>query len=1692
MTETQKRIRAYKRALPHMRERVTAVLLLLVMSISMLTSATFAWITLSRSPEVSGLGTTIATNGNLEIALSDTDGLQPDESAIGDGGQDVTLSNLTWGNLVNLSHESYGLEKLTLRPAILNSGSLLDSPLYSVEYGSDGRITKLISDFAFTNYGTKDGVSAFFVPENGETAYGVRAISSVTYSSVTGDAMLIGLSSSVTNNQGYAIQSFQQLYGNKNYMSSITGLAGVYLQYRMQDVDQNCNDYVEVLYKMFDEYEDTLILVGDTLLAMANLHHFVYCNKNNETYTAFTLEQLNTGVVQTVLAAEGITLSAMAMYLSDYKVFFGTAAAQYTDGLWPRFQENIYNVWAKNGTIGWETLRDYINPMADINTATINGTQAQSLGASDLASVALSSSKVCVLHKGLIKNMDKMLGTELSITNVNMNALGFNVTLTEIKTDAEEPYTLQADVKQANQKAQAGGLAARDAVAADTYGMALDLWVRTNAADSLLILEGELITETVETTDGEGNTIIETKTVGYSGVNRVWEEEDPDLPVLGTSVTQGSGSCYIFYPDSPEDQAQALQMLRAMCVAFVDGEGNLLAQADMDVDNAIESGGRVLVPLKLRAKSIQTEDENGNTVTETSYHITELEQNVATQITAIVYMDGSRLTNSEVLSAGSIKGQLNIQFGTTENMVSLNNRELKDDYYNIIVSVADSELTYDPNNLPKTTVTLILNGMEASSIQANFISYVSQTQGSRQPSFTFTNTSGSEWQAEVTFTGPGTYQLRSVQIDGVDYALTEEQMQDTVVYIPGISVASVSCSGWDGASSYSYMTADGYYQLEMEMDLNVGEGMSAPRVVQGVFAHEDGQNVTVTFTQTNEGWKAKANFTTSGTYTLTYVIIDGTYVALSTTQYKTLTLNLGMQARIFITQPATQDYLDELDALNTAEAAAIAAVTGTDEEKAAQIEAIRADYDTRRAALLAELNGEDGLKMTTVGNSYQFEYDGVEPLFMDVSVIITDDQGVAMTTLSNLKLHYGIGASVANRLDTNLTWNVSTNRYEGDFQLTKPGTYTFQNLEVGSSTIYSATNAPRIAAIAKTPISYVGKSADYVEELTNISSTATRYMSVVLADSPSAEVKLVLQHTELDENGNRVMDANGEDSYTYTIERSTADGSVLAIDNQNDTYTYMVNVPEDGTWEIVGMYVSQAYYDGVYYDGAEGEGATGWLDLSEEVLADDIITTFFTTVKFRINNQPSSNQLDGEFMEDHIVKNLTITLTDYLDNAIEGADVSMSYKWNPTTLGANYSLLSGTPANTEFSNITTTDGKNFVMEDMNFQLDGQYVGSFAITINGTEYSQTDFTRADDTTVYTVYTVYWDQPEVKITGVSTDTYNGVELPNSELYDGVQNYYEDYYANTYLYASGSFFGQNSFTASSVQMSLVSGMGNAASAKVTVGNSSYSTTYTLNSANSWSASNTIGATTNAGYTRQVWGTLTASQIILSDGTVDFTFTLPSTKKLTINNAAYPHYLTLSADTTKVDMPSTITCTNYKGDTFTVNTDGASSVQIFSPDGRAFKVKLPAMTKSVDYTTSVWDYSSEIYSPNEEGTATTTVGYYNVKSSSSGCNTTYSYDVYTLYTRTATASGTKYYYTDTFTVSAWSLGAVNETVTVSQTTTTTATITMTTVETGTEKLTGESRTQYCYKFTETKTGQSSSVTENVTEDMMTWYDAS
>lgn len=176
------------------RQKLMAAVSMLMVSIIMLVSSTYAWFTLSTAPEVTGISTSVGANGNLEMALLNgtADGTSKTDtyadttkitSAVGDSSaatKDVTKSNITWGNLVDLSAASYHLNDIKLMPAAVNmqkDGDVVSTTqlaqagglLQTAVYGADGRVEKL-SDATVTGV-YKDGgwdVSG--------TTYGVRAV----------------------------------------------------------------------------------------------------------------------------------------------------------------------------------------------------------------------------------------------------------------------------------------------------------------------------------------------------------------------------------------------------------------------------------------------------------------------------------------------------------------------------------------------------------------------------------------------------------------------------------------------------------------------------------------------------------------------------------------------------------------------------------------------------------------------------------------------------------------------------------------------------------------------------------------------------------------------------------------------------------------------------------------------------------------------------------------------------------------------------------------------------------------------------------------------------------------------------------------------------------------------------------------------------------------------------------------------------------------------------------------------------------------------------------------------------------------------------------------------------------------------------------------------------------------------------
>ncbi len=218
------------------RNRLLAAICMLLISSIMLVSSTYAWFTLSTAPEAKGIDTSVAGNGSLEIALMPGTGLPGDivtgRSGMNGGGtKPVPAANITWGNLITLSDESYGLQKIELKPlsaARLEQGEEADLNFGAPVFAYDGRIEKL----EFENVGllAYDAENEEFNKEE----YGVRAI--VNDGTVYGYIIDLAFRVNAAKNDGTAAnlilqkEGIQRIY-NGTSTSPITQGAGSYLQF---------------------------------------------------------------------------------------------------------------------------------------------------------------------------------------------------------------------------------------------------------------------------------------------------------------------------------------------------------------------------------------------------------------------------------------------------------------------------------------------------------------------------------------------------------------------------------------------------------------------------------------------------------------------------------------------------------------------------------------------------------------------------------------------------------------------------------------------------------------------------------------------------------------------------------------------------------------------------------------------------------------------------------------------------------------------------------------------------------------------------------------------------------------------------------------------------------------------------------------------------------------------------------------------------------------------------------------------------------------------------------------------------------------------------------------------------------------------------------------------------------------------
>ena len=1513
MKETELRIQKYKALLPRARERVIAALMIFAVSLAMLTVSTLSWITLAVAPEVSGVNTTIAANGNLEIALAgryDSEGnlLEPAPTAIGDGALSVTERNLTWGNLVNLSDPSYALERIVLRPASLNKSTLLTAPLYAAKYSAYGQVVDYNDDFALTKW---NGVSGFIKSET----KGINAISSVKFETIDdyvdpNEEKYKELAANATN---YLRNADREWEAMNSKMDPIGGLIETFMSGQLKENSSNPNalenevcdpDDILAFYDlMVYMYDVPMESLGNALIEILYMYQFNASTLINESGTSVYPNPVKFTSVDAFCEGALAELSKISAARanatgkgddfvenittalfnnSNFKnVIFKTVQQYIThratlSGIIADF-ENENGIKSKaekakmgEGSVVWNDISANVQKLVNISTCEIGGWTVDKLaGTGDGMKAAigmLSGTQEAVIKDGLLVDIESMLhdGDGIRVTNLEvrisksalkakLEAAGYGsisgaVDIVNIGKDyvsVKANVTTYATAKYPTATGYLDITKANDVVgvvlklsnyyAQDTYGLSVDFWLRSNAPNTYLILEGEVIydnnpitavvnitnangestSETVEVylatvkrtvetkingesaeepsvhyfTDQEiyqrdnvwyyvsnsqpvvitdsveeytdeatgAQTVITTNAViegspeqklsknviGYSGANRIWKDETylGDSYNMDHSTTQGTGSCYTFYVNDPSDTDKYLDLLSALRVVFYDAEGNYLASAVLNKKLAYSDHGKVTVPLVILEENstvyANVPVNDGTNSTERVPTIANLTKGDAKLITALVYLDGELVDNTKVLDSSEIQGKLNIQFGSTY----VPNEALKDDALRdeeVRVSgevVGDKQADFNPANPHTVKVKINIDGNTPNIVTGNFVRALNNVQGTLYSSVVFTKTEeNGVWEAIVEFDAPGSFIMRSVFIDGIEYDIERVNGEDSIaIEINGFAVTSFASVEGLGSNAY-HITADS--SVEEMFVLKLASDAYRPTTVKGVFVNEKNVYVTVTFESNISDiteWTGKANFIYSGTYKMTNVVIDGSYYPLPGNVTYERYISTGLRANVDIR--IVDDYV-------------------TDEN------------------------------LTLTNGSIAYLYRGFSHEF-SVAASIVDGSGKALGYVGDK-----IEVNYTNNLTANLYWNGE--EYVGEFLVENPGEFKFSNIYLNTyaQSIRSAADADSVTCIPTDPVEYLGIVNTIPEEVITVGNTDNG--NIITMRFKNAQASNLYGLFEVRQS------VNGAPSYVVLAASRSTYGA--ESDNTND---FTFNITQDGYWKLIDTKLSLVYdgstTPGTFYlgdgmlsiennavvlkttsddgvvdvvntPGAEGydsqtvfaafNAADGYYTFDENAgtthtnaLREDgtkVISEIYVTYGGNYDSTKSGNAFLVPYT--NAISGLTVTFEDFEHKAINGVDIENVHL---TVAYRGGSKDNGGYESTELKTYTgfvvgfsSTDGKTYTSENHDLLYAGNYIVEFSYTIDGvTTKNPSACPWSTNVSVHSV------TPSVVVTGVS---------------------------------------------------------------------------------------------------------------------------------------------------------------------------------------------------------------------------------------------------------------------------------------------------------------------------------------------------
>lgn len=691
-----------------LRSKLVAAIAMLLVGAFMVVSSSYAWFTLSTAPEVTGIYTSVGANGNLEMALLPNGGLTAIQDGVG-----TTGNNEAWGNLVDLgqttgNQNKYGLDLISLMPARLNTKNAADDSGYtyafnglqSVSYGADGRPNADLVNAVAGKYSSDSGAFEKIADEDAtiDKTYGVTAYGSASGMSAQQKAYIQyrkAMESDLSDAQAKAQATFKN-YGNALaevvMTKAMQGNGATFnivfvpdmidaLELANQDIIDAIENYVAAgaAIALFDA-DDTAWSSVVSVLSTLDLSNVTIA----EGQTELTIDGISKPIPLTPSLKSAINqYNAIKEKLVAADTAIASAGLTWTDTVTEPEVEGgeAVTTEATPKATTWEKTSAILFTTGILNydEIQVNGKTTEEIQAmmgdnfdmnnipDDLMNfgVAFASNGEIAFTSGSgvhadIADIAGEYQSSISVT-LSFNGLSFtnpNVRLrTVVDSGIDEegkPTTARIDMTQGLSSPADNNNAGTKKLLTEFYGYQLDFAFRTNAQNSKLQLQTDAI-------------------------GRIYSED-------GSDTTMGHGSTMTFtVPDNNFTEVQAKTLMTTVRIVFMDGAGNIvgLGLLEQDVENGTYvtgANGEITSNIYLYDFTINETSKKLDVVKKAdSAELMDLNQNTATKLSVLVYMDGDIVDNSMVAAeaTASLNGSLNLQFSSSADLKPMDYTEFK-------------------------------------------------------------------------------------------------------------------------------------------------------------------------------------------------------------------------------------------------------------------------------------------------------------------------------------------------------------------------------------------------------------------------------------------------------------------------------------------------------------------------------------------------------------------------------------------------------------------------------------------------------------------------------------------------------------------------------------------------------------------------------------------------------------------------------------------------------------------------------------------------------------------------------------------------------------------------------------------------------------------------------------------------------